>query len=97
MLLLYLVIFGGADQLAAQSQNLLFFIPVIMISLVFHFKNRLVELKTALICGLCGLPTVYLGYLLATSMDGGVLKKLFAVFIIIVGLKDLFKKSADSG
>lgn len=92
VLLLYLVIFGGTEQMSAQGQNLLFFIPIVIISLFFHIRNRLVDFKTALLCGICGLPAVYLGYLTAISISGSLLKKLFAAFIIAAGLKDLFKR-----
>lgn len=92
VLLLYLVISGSSQQLAAQGQNLVFFIPIILLSLIIHIKNKLVDFKVALLCALCGAGTVVLGYLLAVNISGDALKKLFAVFVIVAGLKDLFAK-----
>ncbi len=96
VLLVYLILSGG-EQLGAQGQNLIFFLPVIAVSLVFHFKNKLVDVRAALICGVAGALSAVLGVLVAVSLDAGILKKCFAVFIIVAGAKDLFssgKKTA---
>lgn len=92
ILLLYLIFFGDSEQLSSQGQNLVFFIPVIAASLIFHFKNKLIDLKSALICGGVGACFVYFGYLLASALESDLLKKIFACFIIVAGLKDLIFK-----
>lgn len=92
VLLVYLVLSGASEQMAAQGQNLVFFLPVIAVSLILHIKNKLIDFKTALTAGLSGLVTVALGFLLATRLEGDLLKKLFAVFVIVAGLHDLFAK-----
>ena len=92
VLLVYLVLSGASEQMAAQGQNLVFFLPVIAVSLILHIKNKLIDFKTALTAGLSGLVTVVLGFLLATRLEGDLLKKLFAVFVIVAGLHDLFAK-----
>ena len=47
VLIVYLTVFAGFSQLAAQGINLVFFIPIAIISLVLHTKNKLVEWKKA--------------------------------------------------
>ena len=95
ILLVYLLLFTEIEQKTAQGINLFFFIPIIILSLVFHIKNKLIDYKTALICGGIGAATVYGGFLLAKALDGDWLRKAFAVFIILAGIKDLFSKSVD--
>ena len=95
VLLVYLTLFTDIEQKTAQGINLLFFIPIILLSLVFHSKNKLIDFKTALISGAAGAAVVYLGFLLAKSLDNEWLRRGFAVFIILAGLKDLFTKKVD--
>lgn len=97
VLLLYLIFFGESGQLGAQGQNLLFFIPVIAVSLIFHTKNGLIDKKAALTAGLLGIPFVVLGFFAARQLDSSVLRSAFAVFITIAGLKDLFAKNPNRG
>lgn len=92
VLLIYLLLFGGGEQLASQGQNLIFFIPVTAVSIVLHIKHKLLDVKTALLCGAVGLPFVWLGYRAALLLEGGTLKTVFAVFILLAGLKDLLFK-----
>ena len=75
VLLLYLV-FTGGEQFASQGQNLLFFMAVCAVGLIFHIKNRLVDARAAVICGACGLPFVCLGFYLATLLPDGTLQKI---------------------
>ncbi|NLC79336.1 MAG: sulfite exporter TauE/SafE family protein [Ruminococcaceae bacterium] len=95
VLLVYLTLFTDIEQKTAQGINLLFFIPIILLSLVFHSKNKLIDFKTALISGAAGAAVVYLGFLLAKNLDNEWLRRGFAVFIILAGLKDLFTKKVD--
>ncbi len=95
ILLLYLALASDLAQTEAQGVNLLFFLPIIAIAVIIHLKNRLVDVKTALVCGGLGALAVPLGYLVATALDGDVLRKVFAVFVIVAGLKDLFSKGVD--
>ena len=97
VLLVYLALFTDLEQKTAQGVNLLFFIPIIVIAVILHLKNRLIDCKTALLCGALGALTVPLGYLLAGAVGGDWLRKAFAVFVIAAGLKDLFSKAHEKG
>ncbi len=92
ILVVYLALFGGIGQKEAQGMNLLFFVPITLAALVVHLKNKLVDVKTALVCGGIGAAFSALGFLAARALDAGILRKAFAVFVIIVGLRDLFAK-----
>ena len=95
VLVVYLAIFTDLAQKGAQGINLLFFIPITVLAVYMHIKNKLVDVKTAIVCSVIGIPAVAAGFYLAQSTDNSWLRKGFAVFIIIAGLKDLFSKSAD--
>lgn len=90
--LLYLTAFAGLDQMKAQGINLVFFIPIAVIALVIHCKNHLVRWRTALLCLLAGIPAVFLGYAAANYMGSALLRKAFAVFLLLLGLKEIFGK-----
>lgn len=94
VLLIYLTLFGGMGQLAAQGINLLFFIPIAAIALIIHSKNHLVRWKVALPCLLTGVPGVFLGSWLAGVFGDGVLQKLFALFLLFIGVRELLSKKS---
>ena len=93
VLVVYLAVFTDIAQKAAQGINLLFFIPITIIAVVLHIKNKLIDIKTALVCSALGVPAVVAGFYLVQYMENDWLRKGFAIFIIIAGLKDLFGKS----
>lgn len=89
VLVVYFALFTDFVQKGAQGINLLFFIPITLIAVVIHIKNKLIDIKTAVICSLIGIPAVVAGFYLAQNIDNMWLRKAFAVFIIASGLKDL--------
>ncbi len=93
ILILYLTLYRGVPQLAAQGVNLIFFIPSAIAALLIHTKNKLVEWKTALKFILLGLVGVGLGYLIVRTIDENLIRKIFSSILIVVGLKELFSKN----
>lgn len=92
ILILYLSLYKNIPQLNAQGINLLFFIPSALLALIFHTKNKLVEWKLAakmIIFGIIGAGT---GYLILNQLDNNILKKIFSVILILMGIKSLFSK-----
>ena len=93
VLIVYLTIFQGFSQISAQGINLIFFIPIALVSLILHTKNGLVEWKKAVPSVLWGTAAVIISAKLANSMEQSLLSKAFGVFLILMGLKELFFKS----
>lgn len=93
VLIVYLTVFAGFSQLVAQGINLVFFIPIAIISLVFHTKNKLVEWKKAVPAVLWGTAAVIISAWLANRIEQSLLSKAFGIFLILMGLKELFFKS----
>lgn len=93
VLIVYLTVFAGFSQLSAQGINLVFFIPIAIISLVLHTKNKLVEWKKAVPAVLWGTAAVIISAWLANRIEQSLLSKAFGIFLILMGLKELFFKS----
>lgn len=88
-----LSIFLDYEQKAAQNINLLYFIPTAVIALITHVKNNNVEkkiIKKIIVFGIIG---AICGSLLAGWLNSIILRKLFGVFLIIMGLSEVLKKN----
>ena len=93
-----LTIFAGVEQHVAQATNLIAFLPMAAASLAVHKKSGLIDTRGSLFLIIPAVITSVLGGLAAASLTGGVLKKLFGAFLIVLGLKGLFTlKFTSSG
>ena len=86
-----LIMFEGVSQKVAQWINLIYFIPTAIISLFVHIKNKRVDKTTALIIGGAGVPGAVIGSLLANGIKGGLLRRGFGVFLLIIGIYEIYK------
>ena len=86
ILVVYLALCTDIVQKSAQGMNLLFFIPITLLAVGFHIKNKLIDLKTVLICSAYGVAATVIGFYIAQALDNNWLSKGFAIFFIIVGL-----------
>lgn len=92
VLLLYLTLFAGVDQLTAQGINLIFFLPIAVLALMLHGRNGLIAWKDAIAIALLGLAGAAAGTILSGWIDGAVLQKIFAVGLLFIGFQELFPK-----
>ena len=90
ILLIYLSAFTDTSQAIAQGVNILFFLPIAFLSALLHLKNRLIDIKTIVKYSITGLIGAMAGSLLSVFLDTDILRKLFAIFLIIIGLHELF-------
>ncbi|HHY23762.1 MAG TPA: sulfite exporter TauE/SafE family protein [Clostridiaceae bacterium] len=88
-----LTLFVKTEQHIAQSVNLIYFIPTAIIALIVHIKNKRVDFKIALPIIISGVFGAGIGSRLASSISGNLLKKLFAVFLFIMGTYEMFRKT----
>ena len=93
ILLLCLTAFMGIDQLSAQGINLVFFLPTAAAALFMHLKNGYAKLKTAALAAICGIPGVLFGSYIAGCIEKELLRAVFALFLLIIGIRELFRKS----
>ena len=86
LLIPILTIFLAFSQLQAQGVNLLAFIPMSVVAIIMHTKNHLIEFKKTWLLALIGAITSFLSALVATNLNNTILKKLFAIFLIGLGI-----------
>ncbi len=86
-----LVFFQGVSQQVAQGINLVYFLPTAVVSLVVHIRNKNVELKTAGIIGGSGVLGAAVGAWLAVQLGGDLLRRLFGVFLLGIGIYEIIK------
>lgn len=92
LLLIYLTSFAGLEQSLAQGINLLYFLPSAGTALPAHIKNGYVQKSVALPAICAGLVCTALAAWVATSIDVELLRKCFGVFLLYVGISELFRK-----
>lgn len=95
VLVLYLTLSLGMEQLQAQGINLIFFLPCAVISIAIQLKRKMIDLPTAGWMALGGAIGVLGGMWLTKILNGALLSKIFAVFLIVVGLMELFGKAKN--
>lgn len=90
LLLIYMTSFAGLDQQLAQGINLLYFLPTAAAALPAHLKNGYIcrpALKPAILAGLVGAA---LSAWAATALEVSLLRKCFGVFLLCIGVRELF-------
>jgi len=86
-----LTIILNIGQQEAQNVNLLYFIPTAVFALWVHKKNGSIEKEGLLPLILWALPGAVIGSLIAVKIDGGYLRKGFAVFLLALAVYELVK------
>lgn len=92
LLLIYMTTFAGVEQNLAQGVNLLYFLPTAATALPAHVKNGYLEKKALLPAILAGLVGTALSAWAATALEVELLRKCFGVFLIVIGVRQLFVK-----
>lgn len=92
ILIPFLVLFTTLTQQEAQGINLLVFIPVSVIAIITHFINKNIELKLAAFLVISGIIGSFIGSILAVNIDSNLLRKLFSILLLGVGIYELFSK-----
>lgn len=95
ILLVYLSIFTNTPQDIAQGINLLFFLPIALLSLIIHIKNKLIDLKLVGKYLILSLPCAVAGSFVAGIIDVEILRKLFGVFLLYIGINQLYSSFKD--
>ena len=96
ILLVYLSVFTSTAQDTAQGINLLFFLPIALLSPIIHIKNKLINLKLVGKYLILGLPCAVIGSIVAGVIDVEILRKLFAAFLLYIGIAQLFRGTKKS-
>lgn len=86
-----LTIFLSYSQIDAQGINLIAFLPMSVIAIIIHATHHLVDFKGSWLLALAGVVFSFAGAWLANNISTWVLKKLFAVFLIGLGIWQLIE------
>lgn len=92
LLIPLLSIFLSVTQHSAQGINLISFIPMAIVALILHFKNKLVETKGLLFIILPAVLTAAGGSFLSSGLDGEILKRVFGGFLIALAFVQFFSE-----
>ena len=90
ILIIWLTAVMGMSQIDAQGVNLIYFLPIAALSVFIHRKNGLIDLKAMLPAIIAGTVGACLGAYGARLIDTGLLGKIFSVFVIFIGIKELW-------
>ncbi|MCL2754255.1 MAG: sulfite exporter TauE/SafE family protein [Oscillospiraceae bacterium] len=91
ILIIYLSFFSDISQSAAGGINLLFFLPVALVSAILHLRSGLIERKILLVICLAGIAGAVVGSFVMDFLDEALLRKLFAGLLVFVGLRELLR------
>ncbi len=92
ILIIYLALFTDTKQLTAQGINLLFFIPIGILSLIIYSVKKQIKWKPTLKIAAYGIAGATAGILLADFLGGNITGKIFGGLLVIMGLIETFKK-----
>lgn len=91
VLIIYLVVFMNIPQLQAQGINLVFFIPCAILATVIYTVKKQIDYKAifpVILGGVCGaIPASFI----LRNIPTGYLSKIFAVFLIIMGISSILR------
>lgn len=93
VLLVWLTLFQDVPQRTAQGINLLFFLPIALISIILHSRAKLIDKKLVLRLIPGGIIGAVLGTIGSQALGNELLRKLYAIFLLAFGLRELFRKS----
>lgn len=93
LLMIWLTVFAGWEQQAAQGLNLLYFLPTASAALLLHSKHALINWRCTLWAAGAGVLIAGASSWLATQLDTALLRKCFGLFLLFVGITELRKHS----
>ena len=86
LLIPLLTIFCKVEQHTAQAVNLISFIPMAIIALIVHAKNKLIDKYKVLWIIIPGLVGCVGGCFLSKTLSGNLLTRLFGGFLILLSI-----------
>lgn len=91
LLIPILTLLLSVGQLEAQAINLIVFIPMAIVTLFIHVKNKLVDFRKLLFSLPLAIALAVVGALLVKKIDESILRTTFGAFMLIVGIVFLLK------
>ena len=95
LLIVYMTAIAGLQRADAAGINLLYFLPTSASALWGHIRHGLISMDIVLPAAIAGMSASAAGALLASVIDTEIIKKIFGLFLIYVGLRELFSKKRN--
>ena len=92
LLIIYLTLVRGMEHPQARILNLLFFLPSAIVASIFRWKQGKLDFKKVLPAIIAGCIAAGVCSFFSSTMDIGLLKKLFGGLLILTGIRELFYK-----
>ncbi len=91
LLIPVLTIFFNVNQHLAQGINLVSFIPMAIVALIIHLKNKLINFKGILFIIIPALVFAYLGTILSKNFESQLLQKCFGGFLLALSIVQILQ------
>ena len=88
-----IILFTSLNQQQAQGINLIVFIPISIVALITHYLNKNINFKVVLPLITTGVLGALIGAMMAVNIPSEILKLLFALFLFLMGIYEIFKKA----
>lgn len=88
-----LVLFTNITQHTAQGVSLLSFIPTAIVAVITHYRQGNVRLRLALYLAVGSVAGALAGAIIAIKIPAPLLKKIFGLFLIVMGIYEFFCKA----
>ena len=92
LLVIWLALFGGVEQLEAQGINLVYFIFSSGAAMLVHLTKRKLNLKLIGFMALFGVIGAVIGSFLAQETDPTIVKRCFGWLLLVSGILSLCQK-----
>lgn len=93
ILIIYLTLFANFNQSEAQGVNLIFFLPIAFLAMAVYSRRKLILWDIAIPAICLGVIGSLIGAGLSSFLPATVLKKIFGIFLLIIGIKQIFAKN----
>ena len=90
-----LTIFFDVEQKQAQAINLVAFIPMAIVSLIIHIKNKRVRKEGILWIIIPAAALSFAGSFAAQAIDGEILKRIFGGFLLLLSVAQFFSEEIN--
>lgn len=90
VLIIYLTVFAGLEQLAAQGINLIFFLPTAAVAIYIYSRKKIIKWKSIFPIMVSGSIGTLISSFFVGMLNAGFIKSLFGIVIIFYGLYEIF-------
>ena len=97
LLIPLLSIFYGVSQHTAQAVNLISFIPMAVVALIIHIKNKMVDFSKVIWIIIPGVISCIAGCFIDKELTGDLLARCFGGFLILLAIYQFVTEIKNKG